>query len=77
MPLYKNYGVIASGMSLEDQGKPGRYVPFASVFSWKDDGSFTLARQYTWSEVELESADAARVHAQRLAQQAIDGGEVC
>ncbi len=71
MPLYKDFGVLASGLSLADRGKPGRYVPFASVFAW-NDGCFRLARQFTWHEHEAASADAAAVAARRLVEQAID-----
>jgi hypothetical protein len=74
MPIYKDHAVIASGLSLADRGKPGRYIPFASVFTWIA-GTLRLTRQYMWEELEMGSMDAAKVIAQRLAQRAIDRGE--
>ena len=58
MPMYKDYGVLSSGLSLADRGRPDAYVPFASVFAFRD-GCFRLARQFTWSDLEQPSADAA------------------
>lgn len=75
MPMYKDFGVLANGLSLADRGKPGRYVPFASVFAWVG-GSFRVAWQATWNELELPSVESAKHAAQRLAQRAIDRGEV-
>lgn len=75
MPMYKDYGVVASGLSLADRGRPGHYIPFASVFTWSE-GAFRLARQFAWTDEEQTSADAAKAMAQRLAQRAIDCGEV-
>ncbi|MEO6929622.1 MAG: hypothetical protein ABI190_10700 [Casimicrobiaceae bacterium] len=75
MPLYKDFGVISSGLSLADRGRPGRYIPFASIFAWSH-GAFRLARQFAWSELEQTSADAAKATAEQLAQRAIDCGDV-
>ena len=75
MPLYKDHGVIASGLSLADRGKPGCYVPFASVFTWIG-GQFRITRQFAWTELELPSVEAAKEAAQRLAQRAIDRGDI-
>ena len=75
MPMYKDYGVLSSGLSLADRGRPGRYVPFASIFAWTN-GAFRLARQFTWIELEEPTADAAKATAQELAQRAIDCGDV-
>ncbi len=75
MPLYKDYGVLSSGLSLAERGRPGYYVPFASIFCWSD-GAFRLARQFAWDDFEQPSADAAKATATLLAQRAIDCGEV-
>ncbi|HEY7901905.1 MAG TPA: hypothetical protein VIH36_00515 [Casimicrobiaceae bacterium] len=76
MPMYKDYGVVSSGLSLADRGRPGAYVPFASVFAFRD-GYFQLARQFTWDDLEQPSAAAAKATAELLAQRAIDCGDVC
>ena len=73
--MYKDHGVVTSGLSLADRGKPGRYVPFASVFTWIG-GHFRVTRQFMWNELELPSAEAAKDVAQRLAQRAIDRGDI-
>jgi hypothetical protein len=75
MPMYKEHGVIANGLSLADRGKPGCYVPFASVFT-RIDGQFQITRQFMWSELELPSVEAAKDTAERLAQRAIDRGDI-
>jgi hypothetical protein len=75
MPMYKDHGVVASGLSLADRGKPGRYVPFASVFTWIG-GQFRITRQFMWSELEMPSVETAKAAAQRLAQRAIDRGDI-
>jgi hypothetical protein len=75
MPMYKDYGVLSSGLSLADHGRPGMYIPFASVFVWSD-GYFRLARQFTWSDLEQPTADAAKATAELLVQRAIDCGDV-
>lgn len=75
MPLYKEYGVLASGLSLAERGRPGAYVPFASVFTW-NDGCFRLARQFTWDDLEQPTAEAAKVTADALVRRAIDCGDV-
>jgi len=71
MPIYKDYAVLASGLSLADRGKPGRYVPFASLLAC-GGGVLRLARQLTWLEHETASADSAKRAAERLARQLID-----
>ena len=73
--MYKDHGVIANGLSLADRGKPGRYVPFASVFTWTG-GQFQITRQFMWDDMELASVEAAKDTAQRLAQRAIDRGDI-
>ena len=75
MPMCKDYGVLASGLSLADRGRPGMYMPFASVFVWSD-GYFRLTRQFTWSDLEQPTADAAKATAELLVQRAIDCGDV-
>jgi hypothetical protein len=40
------------------------------------DGTFRLARQFTWGELEQPSVDAAKATAEVLAKQAIDSGDV-
>ena len=75
MPVYKDYGVLSSGLSLADRGRPGHYVPFASVFVWTE-GCFRLVRQFTWDDLEQPSAEAAKAAAELLAQKAIDCGDV-
>ncbi len=75
MPMYKNCGIVVCAVSLADKGKPGAWVPFASVVAWVG-GSFRLAWQATWVDLELPSFEAAKAMAQKLAQRAIDSGEV-
>lgn len=75
MSMYKDYGVLASGLSLADRGRPGHYIPFASVFVWSE-GVFRLARQFTWIDLEQPTEDAARTTAEMLAHKAIDCGDV-
>jgi hypothetical protein len=75
MPLYKEYGVLASGLSLAERGRPDAYVPFASVFTW-NDGCFRLTRQFTWDDLEQPTAEAAKITADALVRRAIDCGDV-
>lgn len=75
MPMYKDCGVLPTALSLADRGRPGSYVPVASVLMWSA-GRLRLVRQFIWSDFVQPSAYAAKATAQLMAQRAIDCGEV-